>query len=82
MNAEDTKKEAKSGQVERAIGMKMPSSLIDQIDEMAARQVRTRSNMLRVLVHLGMQAASEDDNFAAEVGIEVPAPGQRRAGRG
>lgn len=58
--------------VERVVGLKMPDEDIRQIDEMAAQQMRNRSNMLRVLIHLGMQSVSADAAFAAEAGLSKP----------
>lgn len=62
--------------------MQLPEDLLVNVEAMAEQQLRPRSNMLRVLIHRGMQAVSEDEGVAAEIGLVNPAPGQSSAGQG
>lgn len=64
----------------KAVTLNLPVEMVDELERMADAQVRARSNMMRVLLHLGMQAFNRGLDFAAEMGIEVPAPGQSAVG--
>lgn len=73
---------AEGGIAEKAVTLTLPLEMLDEIERAAAAQMRTRTNMIRVILHTGVQALSEERAHAEELGLIAPPVGKFSATRG